>query len=217
MYSTLVSVALFSALAIQGALADFTVVTPSEITQCDSVQLKWDSTGAKTYDVAFVSPEDPCGTTIQDFGDDHTVNHITVKPAVAAGTKVMISVIDSDGQEGWSGEITVKAGNDTSCLPGAASSAAASTKASSTAATETATSAATSGTTLTVPDGAINPEADPTGTSANSVPSGNGGATAVGAANQGILGDTNGAFASVKFSASALLVTVLGAVAAVAL
>ncbi|KAI0331867.1 hypothetical protein GY45DRAFT_1247927 [Cubamyces sp. BRFM 1775] len=216
MYSTLVSVALFSALAIQGALADFTVVTPSEMTQCDSIQLQWDSTGAKTYDVAFVDPSDPCGTTLQDFGDDHTTNHITVKPAVTAGTKVMISVIDSDGQEGWSGEITVKAGNDTSCVPGAASSAA-STKASSTAASETATSGATSGTTLTVPGAAVNPEADPTGTSATSVPSGNGGATAVGAANEGILGGSNGALASVKFSASALFVTVLGAVAAVAL
>ena len=64
--------------------------------------------------------------------------------------------------------------------------------------------------------GAVNPEADPTGTSATSVPSGNGGATAVGAANEGILG-SNGALASVKFSASALFVTVLGAVAAVAL
>ncbi|KAI0661769.1 hypothetical protein C8Q70DRAFT_1052082 [Cubamyces menziesii] len=215
MYSTLLSVALFSALAIQGALADFTVDTPSEITACDSIQLTWDSTGAKTYDVAFVSPEDPCGTTLQDFGDDHTTNHITVKPALAAGTKVMISVIDSDGSEGWSGEITVKAGNDTSCLPGAASSAASSTQGSTSAASETATSNTASGTTLTVA-GAVNPEADPTGTSATSVPSGNGGATAVGAANEGILG-SNGALASVKFSASALFVTVLGAVAAVAL
>ena len=39
-------------------------LTLSASVQCDSVQLKWDSTGAKTYDVAFVSPEDPCGTTM---------------------------------------------------------------------------------------------------------------------------------------------------------
>ena len=80
MYSTLLSVALFSSLAIQGALADFTVNTP-EITQvrpsspvteghpphapishiqCQPVQLTWASTGAKTYNVALVSSANPC-------------------------------------------------------------------------------------------------------------------------------------------------------------
>ena len=84
MYSTLVSVALFSALAIQGALAEFTVSTPAEIStvslslplralhtrsstltpailQCGSVKLSWEKVeGIKNFNVAIVSTENPC-------------------------------------------------------------------------------------------------------------------------------------------------------------
>ncbi|KAI0367803.1 hypothetical protein BV20DRAFT_949403 [Pilatotrama ljubarskyi] len=129
MYSTLVSVALFSALAIQGALADFTVVTP-EITQCEPVHLSWDDTGAKSYNVIIVPNDDPCNEVLADLGD-HTINHITFTPTLKEGAVVMVSVLDSNDQEGWSGAITVKKGSDTSCLPGATSSSAASSTASS--------------------------------------------------------------------------------------
>ncbi|KAI0359822.1 hypothetical protein OH77DRAFT_1434240 [Trametes cingulata] len=212
MYSTLVSVALFSALAIQGALADFTVVTP-EITQCEPVHLSWDNTGAKSYNVIIVPNDDPCNEVLAltDAGDrsadlgDHTVNHITWTPNnLKEGAVVMVSVLDSNDQEGWSGAITVKKGNDTSCLPGASSSAAASS-------TSSVAALASAGTTLV-----INPAAAPTSfSSAPAAPSSSGAATAVGAANAGIVGGSNGALSSVKVSASALLLT-LGAVAAIA-
>ncbi|EIW57596.1 uncharacterized protein TRAVEDRAFT_126304 [Trametes versicolor FP-101664 SS1] len=134
MYSTLVSVALFSALAIQGALADFTVNTP-EIVQCVPTKLTWDSTGAKSYNVIIVPNDDPCNGVVADLGD-HTINHITFTPTLKAGDEVMVSVLDSDENEGWSGKVTVQAGNDTSCIAGASSSVASSStaKASSSAA-----------------------------------------------------------------------------------
>ncbi len=59
MYSTLLSVALFSTLAIQGALADFAVNTV-DLVQCEPVQLTWDNTGSKSYNVALVSSANPC-------------------------------------------------------------------------------------------------------------------------------------------------------------
>ncbi|KAI8980220.1 hypothetical protein BD414DRAFT_493978 [Trametes punicea] len=191
MYPTLVTVALFSALAIQGALADFTVATPAEFVQCEPVQLTWDNTNAKSYNVILVPASDPCNEVLQDYGD-HTVNHITITPTLKEGEQVMISVLDSNDQEGWSGTITVKKGNDTSCLSNASSA------------------ASSAGTTLVV-----NPAAAPTSYSAP--PAGSSGAQAVGAANQGILGNSNGALTSMKYSASALFLTALGAVAAVAL
>ncbi|KAI0635970.1 hypothetical protein C8Q77DRAFT_1051646 [Trametes polyzona] len=117
MYSTLISVALFSALAIQGARADFTVNTP-EITQCEPVKLTWDNTGAQSYNVIIVPNSDPCNGVLADLGD-HTVNHITWTPQLKEGEVVMVSVLDSNDQEGWSGAVTVKKGNDTSCIPGA--------------------------------------------------------------------------------------------------
>ncbi|KAI0649073.1 hypothetical protein C8Q79DRAFT_1007640 [Trametes meyenii] len=211
MYSTLVSVALFSALAIQGALAEFTVETP-EITQCEPVHLKWDDTGAKSYNVIIVPNDDPCNGIEADLGD-HSVNHITWNaPNLKEGSVVMVSVA-TDDDEGWSGAITVKKGNDTSCIAGASSSAVSSSSASASASSSGASALVVAGTTLVV-----NPAAAPT-SSHSSVPAApsSSGATAVGAANEGILGNNNGAFASVKFSASALFVTVLGAVAAVAL
>ncbi|KAI0833526.1 hypothetical protein BC628DRAFT_1308047 [Trametes gibbosa] len=204
MYSTLVSVALFSALAIQGALAEFTVNTP-EIVQCEPVKLSWDSTGAKSYNVIIVPNDDPCNGVLADLGD-HTVNHITWTPDLKEGAVVMVSVLDSNEDEGWSGAVIVKQGNDTSCLPGAASSAASASAASATAKSSASASSAVSGTTLVV-----NPAAGPSVTTAPSAPS-SPGATAVGAANQGVLGDDNGALASAKLSVSAILLT-LGAVA----
>ncbi|KAI0719321.1 hypothetical protein C8T65DRAFT_636324 [Cerioporus squamosus] len=201
MYSTLLSVALFSTLAIQGALADFTVNTV-EITQCEPVQLTWADTGSKSYNVALVSSANPCDDVIAEYGD-HTTNHITVTPAIAAGQKVMVSVLGDD-DEGWSGEITVKEGKDTSCLPKSSSAS------SSAAASSTSAVASASGTTLVV-----NPAAAPTSaSSAPAAPSSSDGATVVGAAGAGALG--NGAFASVQFSASTLALSAIAAVAALA-
>ncbi|KAL7279227.1 hypothetical protein ACG7TL_007067 [Trametes sanguinea] len=207
MYPTLVSVALFSALAIQGALADFTVVTPPEFVQCEPIQLTWDNTNAKSYNVIIVPSDDPCNEVIQDYGD-HTTPHITITPTFKEGSQVMISVLDSNDQEGWSGSITVKKGNDTSCLPAASSASSAAASSTASAVADALTGSAT-GTTLVV-----NPAAAPT--SASAVPSGSSGAQAVGAANEGILGNSNGALASVKLSASAIVLTALGAVAAIA-
>lgn len=199
MYSTFVSVALFSALAIQGALADFTVETPT-ITQCGSVQLKWDSTGAQSYNVAIVSAADPCDDIVRDLGD-HTVNHITWTADIPAGQQVMLSILDSDDNEAWSGAITVGKSDVTSCLASSSSSASASGSAS-------ASAAASSGTTLIV-----NPAAAPS--TAPAAPSSSGGATAVGAANSGVLGGSNGAM-SVRFSATSVAVGAIVAVAALA-
>ncbi|TBU42370.1 hypothetical protein BD309DRAFT_830704, partial [Dichomitus squalens] len=198
MYSTLLSVALFSALAIQGALADFTVETPT-ITQCEPVQIKWDSTNAKSYNVAIVSAANPCDDVLADLGD-HEVNHITWTPTLKAGTQVVLSILDSDDNEAWSGEITVKGGSNTSCLAVSSSSASSSASHSS-----TASSASASGTTLVV-----NPAAAPSSYSAPAAPSSSG-ASVVGAANSGILGDSNGAF-SVRFSVPSVA---LGAIVAV--
>ncbi|KAH9846677.1 hypothetical protein C2E23DRAFT_569073 [Lenzites betulinus] len=107
MYSTFISVALFAAVAIQGALADFTVDTP-QITECEPVKLTWDSTGAKSYNVIIVPSDDPCNGVLADLGD-HTVNHITWNATLAAGTSVMVSVLDAEDNEGWSGNVSTTA------------------------------------------------------------------------------------------------------------
>jgi len=113
MFATLFSASLLSLVAIQGVLADFTVDTPA-FTQCQDTQIKWDTTKAP-YSVLIVPGENPCSDAIADLGS-HNGSSMTWKANVPAGTKVMISVEDAELEEAWSGEITIGASNDTSCL-----------------------------------------------------------------------------------------------------
>ncbi|KAH9945149.1 uncharacterized protein BXZ73DRAFT_96139 [Epithele typhae] len=192
MYSTLLSVALFSTLAIRGALADFNVDTPT-VVACQDVQLKWDSDGSKSYDVAIVPADEPCGTVLVDLGD-HTINHITWKNVtLKPDTTVMISVL-SDNDEGWSGHVTVKAGNDTSCLGTTVASSAAAVSTQKTTLVANAASAVTSA------------------SSAPSAPKTSDGAEAVGAAAAGL---GNGAM-SVGFSMGAVALSAFAGIAALA-
>jgi hypothetical protein len=115
MYSTLFTTTLFFALATLGVRADFTVYTPA-LTQCQPATLTWDqATGP--YDVIVVPASDPCGDEFVDLGDAiDTTSYQWSKVPIPAGTQVMISVVDSTGEEGWSGAITVGPSDDTSCL-----------------------------------------------------------------------------------------------------
>jgi hypothetical protein len=163
MFPTLVTLALFAIIAIQGALADFTVATP-QITQCKPVQLTWDQTKGP-YNLLVVPGDDPCDEPLADLGD-HDENHMTWTNKLPAGTKVMLSVLDANEDEGWSGEITVGESTDDSCLPGKSSG----------------SIAASSTTTLVVP---------PTGASGSSTTS----VAPVGAAGADPLSGSNGASA----------------------
>jgi len=114
MFATLISVALFSTLAIQGVLADITVQTP-KLTQCGKVTFKWEETKAP-YNVIVVSSTDPCGDVLADLGD---VNDNQVKWTVKypPGTKLMVSVEDANGEEGWTSSMLVHDSADDSCVP----------------------------------------------------------------------------------------------------
>ncbi|OBZ72532.1 hypothetical protein A0H81_07604 [Grifola frondosa] len=192
MFTTLVSAALFSTLAIQG---------------CQNAQITWDNTNAASYNLIVVPSADPCNSVIADLGD-HTTTHITWKVQLAAGTDVMLSLEDSNGDEAWSGAITVEGSNDTSCLPGAKSSeAAASTTASSASHTSSTTAASAH----------CSPSSDATTTAASTSTSS--GAVAVGAANAGIqpFGSSNGAFAMRQLNTPVLALSAVAALFALSL
>jgi hypothetical protein len=114
MLPTFINVALFAAFALQGALADFTIDTPT-FTQCQSAQVTWSTTKAP-YNLVIVAAADPCGDYLADLGD-HNGTSMTYKVALAAGSQVQLSLEDASGDEAWSGTITVAQSSDTSCLP----------------------------------------------------------------------------------------------------
>ncbi|EPT01433.1 hypothetical protein FOMPIDRAFT_1023310 [Fomitopsis schrenkii] len=195
MFATLVSVALFSGLAIKGARADFAVDTPA-LVQCQPATLTWTDTGAGPYNVIIVPSDDVCGEELADLGDftglttNWTVN-------IPAGQSVTFSVQDNNGDEAWSGSATIAGSDDSSCLSAAsgASSVASTTVASAT------TSVTTHHTTAkTTGSGIIN----------NASPSSSGGAQVVGGASEG---ESSAGFTMHQLNAPVMILSALAALA----
>ncbi|KAJ3851596.1 hypothetical protein EV368DRAFT_65638 [Lentinula lateritia] len=128
MFTTLVTVTLFAAAAINGAAAQLTIQTPS-MTTCEPVDLTWSSTTGP-YNLIMVSPDDPCGDALVDLGDQDGTS-VSWTPNVAPGTQLELSLVDANDEEAWSGTITVAQGSDTSCVPADALAAASSSAAAS--------------------------------------------------------------------------------------
>ncbi|KAF9647976.1 hypothetical protein BDM02DRAFT_3129388 [Thelephora ganbajun] len=115
MYSTLFATTLVFALAVLCVRADFDVATV-ELTQCKPAILAWPNTNGP-YNVIIVSFDNPCGDALVDFGDQNTNTYQWSKVNLPAGSKVQVSILDANDLEGWSGPITVKSSDDSSCLP----------------------------------------------------------------------------------------------------
>lgn len=206
MFTTVLSVALFSTLAIRGVRSDFTIDTPT-ITQCQDVKITW-ADGKAPYNLLVVPTNDPCNGVLADLGDNLNGTSLTWKASLAAGTEVTLSLEDADGEEAWSGSIKIAPNSDASCLAAASSSAALSSAAASEGGASASVPLLNPGTTLTV---------DPTFDTAapSATPSSTDGAVPVGAVNAGDNPNTSGAASLTKFSASALALTALTAVFAI--
>ncbi|KZV73008.1 hypothetical protein PENSPDRAFT_575171 [Peniophora sp. CONT] len=121
MFTTLISAAALSLLAARGAMADFSVNSPT-FTQasgvcCASTQITWSGT-SKPVNILVVPAEDPCDDTLADLGD-HTKTSMSWNVSLPAGTQLLISLEDSEGEEAWSDTITVQPSSDASCLSAA--------------------------------------------------------------------------------------------------
>jgi len=119
MFATLLSVTIFFALAIQGVFADFEIDTPAFI-QCQPAEITW-SASQPPYNLIIVSADDMCGNALEDLGDSNSTS-LTYTVNLAAGTQVVLSLEDNNGDEAWSGTITVQGSNDSSCLASSSSS-----------------------------------------------------------------------------------------------
>lgn len=152
MFATLFSVTLFVALAIQGVFAQFTIDTPS-LVQCTGVQITW-TASSPPYNLLVVAADDVCGEALVDLGEQSGLS-LEWKVNVAAGTQVVLSLEDSEGNEAWSGTTTVAASGDSSCLTNTTSSASAASSTGTVLTIPAATSTKTSTTTY-APAGAAN-------------------------------------------------------------
>ncbi|KAI0777044.1 hypothetical protein BC629DRAFT_629799 [Irpex lacteus] len=206
MFTTLISLALVSTVALRGVLAEFSVSSPA-INEGESFHLTWSGQEGEVNAI-IVDAAQPCDSLLVDLGD-HSNGALTWPGThnLTAGTKVQISLEDSKGEEAWSSVITVGKGNATvSASSSASASASASAVPSGSSSVE-----AESATTLV-----IAATASPVG-AASSTASGSSDdtpANAIGAVNQGLL---SGAPALHKLSAPAVALTALVAALAVSL
>ncbi|KAG2096107.1 uncharacterized protein F5147DRAFT_747638 [Suillus discolor] len=113
MFATLFSVTLFVVLAIQGVFADLTIDTPS-LTQCGSVQITW-TASSPPYSLLVAPADDLCGEALVDLGQQAGLSY-QWNVALAAGTAAVLFIEDFQGNEAWSGTMTVGASSDSSCL-----------------------------------------------------------------------------------------------------
>ncbi|KAH9002917.1 hypothetical protein EDB86DRAFT_90132 [Lactarius hatsudake] len=110
---TLISVVLFFLLGTRAVHAKFSVQTPM-FTQCGLTQFSWDQTKGP-YNVIIVNQTDPCGEEVTDLGD-HNSTSLSWNVTLPSSWNVMISIEDAEGEEAWSGPITVQPSNNASCL-----------------------------------------------------------------------------------------------------
>jgi hypothetical protein len=161
MFSTLLTVALFVAPAIQGVFADFAINSP-KLVQCQSSQISWAPTKGP-YNLIVVPASDPCGDALVNVGD-FTTTDISWTTTIPAGTVVQLSLLDADDNEAWSNNITIGASSDTSCLPAASADAASATPAADStpaASTPSSTDSSDDSTPSVAPVGAANAGTDP--------------------------------------------------------
>ncbi|KAL6302403.1 hypothetical protein BKA93DRAFT_793238 [Sparassis latifolia] len=214
MFATLITVALFSTLTIQGAQAQGLSIDTPTIAQCQAVTVTWTSTNNPPYNLVVVNSDDPCGDAIDDLGDyNGLATNWTVN--VPAGMSVTFSLMDSQGDEAWSGDMVVGQSDDASCLSANSSD--------SSSASSTASSGSSS---ASVDSSAIPAEAEPKTTlyvspsfaeptaSSHSASASSSAAVPVGAANAGTNPTNSAGYSMREYSAP---IMVLSAIAAIAL
>ncbi|KIM39750.1 hypothetical protein M413DRAFT_181509 [Hebeloma cylindrosporum] len=193
MFSTLFTVALFIAPAIQGVFADFAISSP-KLVQCKPAKISWEATKGP-YNLIVVKASDPCGNALAEVGDfDKTFTEWT--PKLKAGTKVQLSLVDANDEEAWSQTITIGDSDDSSCLPG---------------------STGTSSTSSTASTPSADPSTSTPGSTDNSGDDADTNVTPVGAANAGTNPFKSGAVSARQASTPLLAITGLAAASALLL
>lgn len=103
-----------------GVRADLVIDTPDSITQCSPVTFQISGSTPGPYYAFVVNSGDPCGNALAEI-DNISGNSFTWTPTVPAGTSIAIAIESEDGStEGWSGAVTIGAG-DSGCLTGSSS------------------------------------------------------------------------------------------------
>ena len=73
--------------------------------QCASTHITWSGT-SNPVNILVVPAENPCDDSLADLGD-HDKTSMSWNVSLPAGTQLLISVEDSEGEEAWSDTVRV--------------------------------------------------------------------------------------------------------------
>ncbi|KZS94252.1 hypothetical protein SISNIDRAFT_453988 [Sistotremastrum niveocremeum HHB9708] len=94
------------------------IFTPSDAFECQDLTLSWEG-GVAPFFVSVVKADDPCADSLADIPETNG-NSVTWKVNITAGTTVAFTLEDGNGDESWTGDVTIKPGSSSSCLVSAA-------------------------------------------------------------------------------------------------
>ncbi|KAH7884733.1 hypothetical protein F5I97DRAFT_1891566 [Phlebopus sp. FC_14] len=110
MKTTFASLALF----VAGALAQFTINTPSNVVECEPTLLSW-SGGTAPYFLSILPGSSPSAAALENLGQQNGTS-VTWTCNIQAGTSLGLTLRDSTGAVAQSAPFTVNPGSSTSCL-----------------------------------------------------------------------------------------------------
>jgi hypothetical protein len=145
---SIASVALF----VAGALAQFTINTPSNVVECQPSLISW-SGGTAPYYLSVLPGASPNGAAIESFPATNSTS-LTWTVNIASGTSIGLTLRDTNGDVAQTAPFSINPGSSDTCLnttsvvagPTAASTPAAGTTAGATTGGTPATTGATTGT-----------------------------------------------------------------------
>ncbi|EST04568.1 hypothetical protein PSEUBRA_006315 [Kalmanozyma brasiliensis GHG001] len=113
-----------AALAATSAVSAAQIGTPAAITQCQPVLLNWTGAQGKVY-VSVIPGSQPSAAPLVTFApQDAGTTSLRWVPNLPANTPITLAISDDSGVQSYSGQVTIRAGTDTSCLNSNASAAA---------------------------------------------------------------------------------------------
>jgi len=109
-FTSLAAVALF----VSGALAQFTINTPTNVVVCQPILLTW-SGGTPPYFLSVLPGSQPNAAALVDLGQQSGTS-FTWTVNIAAGTSIGLNLRDSSGLVAQSAPFTINSGTDSSCV-----------------------------------------------------------------------------------------------------
>ncbi|CAE6500784.1 unnamed protein product [Rhizoctonia solani] len=134
------------------SVSGLSVNTPTELTQCGAVEIKWSGKNSPFILSVLPSCESDSEDPLMEFTSVNATSYKWTVNLPSSTGPIAFAVTDRDGNEAYTDEVAIKKSDDGTCLSAASSSAAATSVAAATSATSVSDANSPTPTTLAVSD-----------------------------------------------------------------